>query len=107
LCVRVPSPTQPCSDCAREAAISHRKQEKTLQEIFGHPISGNIDWRRVEHLFESLGAEVTETSHSRIKVRLNGQEQTFTRPHHKDVASRDEIMEIRHFLEAAGAAPAS
>ena len=77
-----------------------------MQEIFGHPISGNIEWRQVVSLFESLGANVTETSHSRIKVSLNGQERGFTRPHHKDVASKDEIMEIRHFLEAAGVAPA-
>ena len=77
-----------------------------MQEIFGHPISGNIDWRKVEHLFESLGADVTETSHGRIKVLLNGQEKGFTRPHHKDIASKDEIMEIRHFLEAARVAPA-
>ena len=77
-----------------------------MQEIFGHPISGNLEWRRVESLFESLGADVSETSHGRIKVRLTGQERGFTRPHHKDVTSKDEIMEIRHFLEAAGVAPA-
>lgn len=76
-----------------------------MQEIFGHPISGNIEWRKVVSLFESLGAEVTETSHSRIKVSLNGHERGFARPQHKDVASKDEIMEIRHLLEAAGVAP--
>ena len=52
-----------------------------------------------------LGVDVEETAHGRIKVRLNGQENTFTRPHHKDVSSKEEIVEIRHFLEAAGVSP--
>jgi hypothetical protein len=38
-------------------------------------------------------------------VKLNGEEQTFHIPHGKTLDSKDEVMQIRHFLERAGMGP--
>ncbi len=86
--------------------MSHKPQ-KTLEQLFSHPISMNIHWRDVVHLFESLGAEVHVVHGGREKVRLNGQEHTFHIPHSKSLDSKDEIVQIRHFLESAGVTPES
>lgn len=80
--------------------MSHH--DKTLKALFAHPISANIHWRDVVHLFESLGAEVEVVHGGREKVRLNGQEHTFHIPHGKALDSKDEVMQIRHFLERCG-----
>ena len=38
------------------------KQRKTLSAIFDDPINGNIEWRRIESLLETLGCQVIEGS---------------------------------------------
>lgn len=86
--------------------MSH-KPEKTLQQLFAHPIAMNVKWKDVVHLFESLGAEVEATHAGREKVKLNGHEHTFHVPHTKTLDSKDEVMQIRHFLEACGVSPKS
>jgi len=42
-----------------EVSAAHRK---TLEEIFGHPSSANIEWRRVRSLLEALGAATDASS---------------------------------------------
>jgi hypothetical protein len=84
------------------------KHQETVEKIFTHPIDMNIDWHRVEHLFEHLGAEVTESSHGNMKVELNGHELAFHRNgKSKQVQSKDEVVELRHFLESVGVTPDS
>jgi hypothetical protein len=86
--------------------MSHKK-EHTLTKIFAHPMDMNIAWRDVVHLFEALGGEVDHTRHGQLKVKLNGIEKSFGIPHHEhSIKSRDEVVAIRHFLEATGCAPA-
>jgi len=84
--------------------MSH-KPEKTLTQLFSHPIPMNLKWKDVVHMFESLGAEVEVVHGGREKVKLNGEEQTFHIPHGKTLDSKDEVVEIRHFLERAGVKP--
>lgn len=84
--------------------MSHNAQ-RTLSEIFSHPINMNIHWKDVVHLFESLGGEVEVVHGGREKVKLNDHEFTFHIPHGKTIGSRDEVMQIRHFLEQAGMGP--
>ncbi|MGH9025127.1 MAG: hypothetical protein ACRDWD_03275 [Acidimicrobiia bacterium] len=79
----------------------NRRHARTLDQVFQHPLPANLRWNDVMHLFDALGAE-TEEHDGKVKVRLNGQNHTFARPHHKDVADRDELMQLRHFLDAAG-----
>ncbi|MBL9120975.1 MAG: hypothetical protein JNL80_13780 [Phycisphaerae bacterium] len=84
------------------------KHLTTVSKIFAHPIDMNIAWRDVIHMFEALGGELDHTRHGQLKVKLNGREKSFGIPHHEHtIKSRDEIVAIRHFLEAAGFAPAT
>lgn len=84
--------------------MSH-SPDRTLKEIFSHPMSMNIRWKDVIRMFESLGGEVEVVHSGREKVRLNGCEHTFHIPHGKSINSRDEVVQIRHFLEEAGVSP--
>lgn len=91
----------------RCGAMQHKHAE-TLSKIFLHPIDMNIDWNKVEHLLENVGAELSETNHGALKVKLNGQEHSFHRGHHaKQIESKDEVIALRHFLESAGVTPGS
>ena len=81
------------------------KHRRALEEIFAHPISTNIDFWKVINLFEDLGAEVENTKSDRVKVKLNGVEYTFHRPHKKNIDSKDEVLAIRDFLKDAGVTP--
>lgn len=83
------------------------KHERTHEAIFAHPISMNLHWRDVEHLLESLGGVLEPAHGGRVKVHLNGEEHTFHVPHTKTLSSREEVVQLRHFLERAGAAPAA
>ena len=78
------------------------RHERTLGQLMQHPMMMNIKWRDVVHMFEAQGATTEVVHGGRLKVSLNGQEQTFHIPHGKTLDSRDELMEIRHFLERAG-----
>jgi len=87
--------------------MSKHNHQTTLEHIFAHPMNLNIEWKKVEHLLESLGGKLEDGHTGRLKVHLNGQFATFARPHGKDVSSRDELMELRHFLEKCGVKPAA
>ena len=47
-----------------------RRHRRTLEAIFAHPISANIQWRDIEALFIELGAEISEREGSRVAVVL-------------------------------------
>ena len=83
------------------------KHRRTLEELFGHPISMNIDFWKVANLFKDLGAEVDETKKDHLKVKLNGQEMSFPIPHKKNIDSKHEVVAIRDFLKQAGVTPES
>lgn len=84
--------------------MSHN-HENTLRQIFAHPVSMNIKWKDVEHLIESLGGKAEPSQGGRERFVLNGQDRVFHVPHSKQIESRDEVVQLRHFLEAAGVTP--
>lgn len=84
--------------------VSH-DHHQTLRQIFSHPISMNIKWKEVVHLFESLGGRVEPAHGGRETVHLNGKQMTFHVPHGKTIDSKNEVMQIKKFLESAGVAP--
>jgi len=83
----------------------HHKSQKTLAALFAHPISMNIDYGKVVHLFEELGADVEETKKHHLKVKLNGKEMTFAHPHHKNIDDKNQVVAIRDFLKECGVSP--
>ena len=77
----------------------------TVEKIFSHPSSGNIDWRQVVSLLEAVGT-VSEEHNGRIKVTLGGETEGFPEPRGKDIDIQM-IVDLRRMLTAAGYAPAS
>jgi hypothetical protein len=75
----------------------------TLQRIFDHPASGNIEWRQVRSLLEALDA-VTEEHNGKLRVRLGEETEVLQAPHTKDVDPQM-IVDLRRMLRNAGALP--
>jgi hypothetical protein len=78
---------------------------RAYNAIFQHPVSHNLEWRNVRELFNHI-AEVVEQPNGNLKVTRNGQTMVLHTPRTKDVASVEELMELRHFLQRSEAAPA-
>ncbi|MBE0504935.1 MAG: type II toxin-antitoxin system HicA family toxin [Desulfuromonadales bacterium] len=78
---------------------SHRK---TLHDIFSQPVPATLEWRRIESLFISLGAETIEGTGSRVRFVLNGIIATFHRPHPGKEAKQYQVKDAKTFLENAG-----
>jgi hypothetical protein len=81
----------------------NHKQRHTLHALFAHPVSSNIDPRLAFSRIETLGGEVTHGGRGHILARLNGHTHGFHDPHH--ALSKDEVVALRKFLEAAGVDP--
>ena len=75
----------------------------TLHALFAHPVSANIDLKKVVHVFEELGAEIDNSAGNHIKVKLNGHSANFPRAQHS--LPKEEVAEIRKFLEQCGVTP--
>jgi hypothetical protein len=71
---------------------------RTYDRLFQHPVSHNLEWRDVRSLFGHLG-HMTEEANGNLKVTRNGQTLVLHAPQTKDVASTEELMQLRHFLE--------
>ena len=78
------------------------KHYKTLEAIYKKPVQSNIEWKENESLLISLGAEISEGSGSRIRIKLNEVRAVFHRPHPRKEADKGSIVSMRRFLENAG-----
>ena len=82
-----------------------RKHQKTLEQIFSRPVSGNIKWSDIESLLQGLGAKIKEREGSRIGVVLFGEIQVFHRPHPSPDTDKGAVSRIRKWLERNGVKP--
>ncbi len=85
--------------------VMNHKQRKTLGTIFTDPVNGNIEWRKIEALFLSLGAVRTEKTGSAVSFVLNDIRADFHRPHPDKAALRYRVKDARNFLRQAGITP--
>ena len=76
-----------------------RKHQRTLEQIFNRPTSGNIPWKDIESLFKGLGADISERAGSRVAVVLFGEVRVFHRPHPSPNTVKGAIFSIRKWLE--------
>ncbi len=76
-----------------------RKHQKTLEQIYKQPISGNILWTDIESLFKALGAEVSKRAGSRVAVVLFGEVRVFHRPHPSPNTDKGAIASIRKWFK--------
>ena len=84
--------------------MNHRHR-KVLHAIFAHPISANIDFKEVMHVLEELGAEIDNKSGNRVGVTLRGHTVAFSHANHS--VPKEEVVQIRKFLEACEISPAT
>ena len=76
-----------------------RKHQKTLEQIYRRPTSGNINWSDIESLFKALGADVSERSGSRVAVVVFDEVRVFHRPHPSPNTDKGAIASIRRWFE--------
>ena len=78
------------------------KLQKKLEKIFSHPIPTNLEWRTVENLLNHLGFEVEHTKKGHVKVKNQKGEEIVLIVHNHEINNKEEIVKLRHFLEANG-----
>lgn len=81
----------------------NHKQRQTLQALFAHPVSANIDPKQVHNLISALGGAVSHGGHGQVVVHLNGHTHGFATGHH--ALSKSDVAAVRKFLETAGVTP--
>jgi hypothetical protein len=77
------------------------RHRRTYEAIFRHPAAHNLEWHDVRSLLDSL-ADVTEEHNGSLHVSRNGQNLFLHAPNHKDVATVEDLLAIRGFLEQSG-----
>ena len=82
-----------------------RRHRRTLEAIFTHPISANIQWRDIEALFVELGADISAREGSRIAVVLFGEVRVFHRPHPGPNVDKGAVASMRNWLRQHGVVP--
>ena len=82
--------------------LTHHHRE-TLEEIFAHPSSGNVEWRRVRSLLEALDA-IEERHDGKVAISLGDQREVIQPPRGKDV-DQNLLSDLRRMLRAAGYGP--
>ena len=82
-----------------------RKHQRTLDLVFAHPTSANVQWRDIEALFTELGAEVSEREGSRVAVVLFEEVRVFHRPHPSPNTDKGAVASIRKWREQHGVEP--
>lgn len=84
------------------ANLNHHHRD-TLEKIFAHPASGNIEWRQVLSLLEAVGT-TTEEHNGKVKVELGPETEVLHTPHGKDI-DEQMVVDLRRMLTNAGLAP--
>jgi hypothetical protein len=85
------------------AADLNHHHRVTLERIFRHPLSGNVEWRQVRSLLEAVGTTTREPN-GKVKVELGGQTEVLQPPDGKDV-DRQMIIDLRRLFTNAGLQP--
>jgi len=88
---------------ASKARYNHYHR-KTLHSLVAQPISANIDFKKVVHLLEGIGAEVDNKPGNRVGVKLNEHSAAFRHAHRN--LPKEEVVQVRKFLEICGVTPA-
>jgi hypothetical protein len=80
------------------------RHRDTLQQIFDHPVSHNIEWHAVVSLLEAVGT--VSTSHDgKLDVSVGAEKAFLEPPKGKDVDAQT-VVDLRRMLAAAGYQPA-
>jgi hypothetical protein len=75
----------------------------TVEKIFNHPVSHNIEWHDVLSLLQGV-AEVTKEHDGRYKVTLGAETEWIDVPRHDDI-DEQMVIDLRRMLSGAGITP--
>lgn len=76
-----------------------------IQKVFAHPISSNIDLKKLKHTLEHFGAEIS-TANNRVHIVIKGKTLILGLPHHgHELSDKSEVIKLRHYLEEVGLTP--
>jgi len=78
-------------------------QRATVEKIFNHPVSHNIQWHDVLSLLQRV-ATVSEERDGRYAVTLGAETETFDAPRHHDI-DEQQVIDLRRMLKGAGITP--
>ena len=81
---------------------SHHRD--TIDKLFSHPSSSNIEWRQVLSLLQAVGT-ATEEHNGKFKVVIGPETEIIERPAGKDI-DQQMIVDLRRMLTNAGFVPA-
>jgi hypothetical protein len=79
------------------------RHRNTLTRLLRHPAGGDVEWREVKALLESLGV-ASEEGDGALRVTLGGETEVLRRPHGKDIDAQM-VVDLRRMLTRAGYAP--
>jgi hypothetical protein len=85
-----------------EAQLNSHHRD-TVERIFRHPSSGNIEWRQVVSLLEKIGT-VEHEHNGKLKVTLGPETEVLSMPQGKDIDVQM-VVDLRRMLTEAGFAP--
>jgi hypothetical protein len=75
----------------------------TLEKIFSHSSSGNIEWRQVLSLLNAVGT-TTEEHNGKVRVTVGPETEVLRPPHDKDIDEQT-LVDLRRMLRQAGFGP--
>jgi len=75
----------------------------TLEKLFEHPPSKNVEWRELESLLDAVGT-VTREHNGKLRVSVGPEIEVFRAPQEKDVDVQT-IVDVRRMLANAGYEP--
>ncbi|MFO8041173.1 MAG: type II toxin-antitoxin system HicA family toxin [Sodalinema sp.] len=83
------------------------KQRKTLGAIFASSIPTDLTWKELESLLKALGADISESSGSRIRLKIGDVKFVggLHKPHNPPYLPRYAIKSLRQFLIQVGVKP--
>jgi hypothetical protein len=79
------------------------RHRDTLEKIFSHASSGNIEWRQVLTLLDAVGS-ARRTHNGKVEVTVGNETQVFEPPHGKDIDEQT-LVDLRRMLSNAGYGP--
>jgi len=84
--------------------MSHKHRAK-IEKIFEHPVSGNIDARKLFSALEHYGITVEQTKKNKVRLIYSEEEEFFLSMPHGDHLGKEDVVRLRHWLEAIGLTP--
>ena len=80
-------------------------QRKTLERVLTDPVSGDIEWTRIESLLKAVGCRVVEGAGSAMTFEYSNRKMALHRPHPGKEALRYRVLAVREFIESIGVKP--